>query len=233
MSRTITNYMRAPYAVPNGIQSTDEGLWIVDQLTDRMALVEAGEPHEYGVAKILHEIPTESSTTSGVSYGDGSLWLAANGPGERWRPQRDTDAVRGDILRVDPNTGATQARWQLPGGGGTHGLDCDYLEPGTIWLSTLHEKTISQVVIDDWSIKHVVPLPYDGGHGMVRVDDGLWMVFKQERKICKLDLSDGTVMDTIEIGPEHPEPHGMTRLGNDLVYCDAMSGWVVKIEDVL
>ena len=222
--------MRAPYAVPNGLQVTEQGIWIVDQLTDRMSLVAAEDPHEYGVSRILHEISTESSTTSGVSYGDGSLWLAANGPGSKWRAARGTDAIKGDILRVNPYTGETQGRWQLPGGGGTHGLDYDSYEPGTIWLSSLHEKTISQVVIEDWSVRRTVPLPYDGGHGMARVSDGLWMVFKQSRKICKLDLVDGKIMDTIDIGPEHPEPHGLTRLGTDLIYCDAMTGWIVKAE---
>ena len=222
--------MRAPYAVPNGLQVTEQGIWIVDQLTDRMSLVAAEDPHEYGGSRILHEISTESSTTSGVSYGDGSLWLAANGPGSKWRAARGTDAIKGDILRVNPYTGETQGRWQLPGGGGTHGLDYDSYEPGTIWLSTLHEKTISQVVIEDWSVRRTVPLPYDGGHGMARVSDVLWMVFKQSRKICKLDLVDGKIMDTIDIGPEHPEPHGLTRLGTDLIYCDAMTGWIVKAE---
>ncbi len=224
--------MRAPYAVPNGLQVTNHGLWIVDQLTDRMILVEATDPHEYGVSRIVHEIATESSTTSGVSFGDGSLWLAANGPGSRWRQGRATDAVKGDILRVNPYTGETQGRWQLPGAGGTHGLDYDNLEPGTIWLSTLHDKTVSHVDIADWSVKKTVPLPYDGGHGMVRVEDGLWMVFKQERKICKLGLGDGAVLDTIEVGSEHPEPHGLTKLGDDLLYCDAMTGWIVRVEGI-
>ena len=26
-----------------------------------------------------------------------------------------------------------------------------------------------------------------------------------------------------------PEPHGLSIFGEDLVYCDATSGWVVKI----
>ena len=230
MSRNITNYMRAPYAVPNGLQVTDDGLWIVDQLTDRMVLVEIAEPNEYGVTKILHEIPTESSTTSGVSYGEDSLWLSANGPGEHWRPARPTDARTGEILRVDPQTGATISRCLVPGGGGTHGLEYDRYDPGTIWLSTLHDRTLTKVYTNDWSIKHVIPLPHDGGHGIVRVEDGLWMVFKQSRVICKLDVNDGHVLDQIDIGAEYPEPHGLTSLGEDLLYCDATSGWIVRVE---
>ena len=85
MSRSIRKLMRAVYGAPNGLQVTDRGIWVVDQLTDRAALVENTEADEYGVTRILHEIATESSTTSGITYGEDALWLAANGPGERWR----------------------------------------------------------------------------------------------------------------------------------------------------
>ena len=73
MSRTFETLFRAPYAAPNGLQTTDDGLWIVDQLTDRVALVEMGEPHEFGATRILAEISTESSNSSGMAYVEGSL----------------------------------------------------------------------------------------------------------------------------------------------------------------
>ena len=56
------------------------------------ALVEITADEDYTVPKLIRDIPSESSNTSGMTYGDGALWLAANGPGERWRPVRDTDA---------------------------------------------------------------------------------------------------------------------------------------------
>ncbi|MBI1929969.1 hypothetical protein HYR99_37675, partial [Candidatus Poribacteria bacterium] len=88
MARKIERLFRAPYAVPNGLQVTDEGLWIVDQITDRVALIEIAEPSGYGVTKLIRDIPSESSNTSGLAYGGGALWLAANGPGGQWRPAR-------------------------------------------------------------------------------------------------------------------------------------------------
>ena len=235
MTPTITKYMKAPFTVPNGLQTTDEGLWIVDQLTDRMVLVALEEPHEYGVSRILHDIPTESSTSSGVSFGEGALWLAANGSGEHWRTPRDTDAPpgKGEILKVDPQTGKTLERHALPGEGGTHGLVYDHIETGSIWLSTLNDKSLTQVNTSDWSVKKVIPLPYDGGHGIVRSDDdALWMVFKQSRIIAQLDIHNGQILDEIHIDPQHPEPHGLTRHGNDLLYCDAMTAWIVRVENV-
>ena len=69
MPRTIQKLFRAPYAIPNGLQVTEEGLWIVDQITDRVALVELSDPSDYGVTQLIRDIPSESSNTSGMAYG--------------------------------------------------------------------------------------------------------------------------------------------------------------------
>src|SRR3954466_7453163 len=102
MPRKIEKLFRSPYSVPNCLQVTDEGLWIVDQITDRVALVELAAAGDYGVTKLIRDIPSESSNTSGLSYGDGALWLAANGPSTLWRPSRPADAQPGlsDIFKV-------------------------------------------------------------------------------------------------------------------------------------
>ncbi|MCL4861143.1 MAG: hypothetical protein KJZ93_17125 [Caldilineaceae bacterium] len=232
MTRTIEKLFRAPYAVPNGLQVTDEGLWIVDQITDRVALVEIGEQTQsYGVTKLIRDIPSESSNTSGLGWDGGALWLAANGDAHLWRPARphDASAHNGDILKVDPQTGATLARHPLPGGGGTHGLEIDRFEPDTIWLTTLKSQTLTKMRISDWSIQHVIPLPYQRAHGVVRVADGVWVVHTADRVIVKLDVNDGRELDRIEVPKPHPEPHCLSNYGDDLLYCDATSGWVVKI----
>lgn len=232
MTRTIEKLFRAPYSVPNGLQVTDDGLWIVDQITDRVALVEIGEQiQSYGVSKFIRDIPTESSNTSGLSWDGSALWLAANGGAQLWRPARehDADAHTGEILRVDLQTGATLARYPLPGGGGTHGLEIDRFESGIIWLTTLKDQTLTKVRISDWSIQHVLPLPYTRAHGVVRVEDGIWVVHTAHRVIVKLDVNDGRELDRIEIPEPNPEPHCLSNFGNDLIYCDATSGWVTKI----
>ena len=230
MAPTIEKVFRSPYAAPNGLQVTDEGLWIVDQLTDRVALLETGNPHDYGVTRIIRHLPTESSTTSGITYGGSALWLAANGPGERWRTPRPTDAVSGEIVKADPATGATLDRFPLPGGGGTHGIEYDRLEDNRLWLTTIHSETISQVSADDWSIVRSFPITLGGGtHGIVRVDDGMWVAHRTTRRIFKLDVDTGAELEVIHIPDSMPEPHGLSIFGDDLLYCDATTGWVVKI----
>lgn len=231
MSHQIEKLFRAPYAVPNGLQVTPEGLWIVDQITDRVALVAIEEAGDYGVTKLIRDIPSESSNTSGMSWDGSALWLAANGDAHLWRPARDHDAAAhtGDILKVDPQTGATLARHPLPGGGGTHGLEIDGFEEGMIWLTTLKSQTLTKVRIADWSIQHVIPLPLPRAHGVVRVEDGVWVVHTADHVIVKLDVNSGAELARITLPRSEPQPHGLSIFGKDLIYCDATSGWVVKV----
>ena len=229
MNPKIEKLFRSPYSVPNGLQVTDEGVWIADQITDRVALVELTESSDYGVTKHIRDVPTESSNTSGLAYGGDTLWLAANGSGNMWRQVRPTDANEGEILKVDPQTGKTLQRYKIPDGGGTHGLEYDNYEYGYVWIETLKNKVLHKVRISDWSVQHTIPLPYDRAHGVVRVEDGIWVVHTSDRLIIKLDIEDGSKLDEIHVSNEYPEPHGLSLSGDDLLYCDATSGWVVKI----
>jgi streptogramin lyase len=229
----IETLFRAPCALPNDLQVTDQGLWIADQVTDRIVLVcrESPPDPEYRVCSLLREIATESSNTSGLTDGGGALWLAANGSGRRWRAPRPTDASdgAGEILQVDPVRGKTLRRFPVPGGGGTHGLDYDSAEGGSLWLTTLKTRTLTRIRIEDGAVRHTIPLPYGSAHGVVRVADGIWVVHKQEWLIVKLDPEDGSVRDRIEIPRDQPEVHGLAREGENLLYCDATSGWIVRV----
>ena len=229
MDAKIERWFRAPYGMPNGVQATGDGIWLVDQVTDRAALLDVSDADEYGMLRMRFEVSTESSNTSGLAWGDGSLWLAANGSAEKWRTPRDTDADSGEILRVDPKTGITTGRWPLPGGGGTHGLEYDPYETGTLWLTTLKDQTLTQVRISDWTIQRVLPLPYVRAHGVVRVENGVWIVHTSDRVIVKLDPYTGDQLDRIHVPRSDPEPHGLSGYDGGFLYCDATSGWVVRI----
>ena len=231
MERKIERLFRAPYSVPNALQVVEEGLWIVDQITDRVSLIEIAEPSEYGVTKLIRDFATESSNTSGLAIGEGSLWLAANGPGTLWRPLRETDANKGygEVFQVDPVDGSTVQRYPMPGGGGVHGIEYDHFDPGHLWVTTLKEQTLSKVRIADWSVQHVIPLPYDRAHGVVREEDGVWVVHTSERVVVKLSVEDGTELDRVTVSEASPQPHGLSIYVGGFIYCDAASGWVASI----
>ena len=231
MCREIRRLFRAPYGVPNALQVVNGQLWVADQITDRLALIEIAEPSEYGVTRLVRDIPSESSNTSGMAWGGGSLWVAANCQATLWRTARPSDAQQGEgaILEVDPASGHTVRRLPVPGGGGVHGMEYDPYEEGMVWITTLKSQTLSKVRVRDWTVQHVIPLPYCRAHGVVRVEEGVWVVHTADRVIVKLDCAEGTELDRIEIAPSDPEPHGLSACGDDLLYCDATSGWVVKI----
>ena len=228
---SIERLFRAPYSMPNGVQVVDDTLWVADQISDRDARVQIADASRYGCTLVLQEFESESSNTSGMAYGDGSLFLVANGPGENYRPVRPTDAAAGEILRVDPDTGETQSRWDLPGGGGSHGIEYDPFEDGVLWLTTLKSQTLTKVRISGWEILNVLPLPHTRAHGVVRVEDGIWVVHTADRVIVKMDLEEeGKELDRIDVPEPYPEPHGLSIYNGGFLYCDATSGWVAKID---
>jgi hypothetical protein len=83
--------------------------------------------------------------------------------------------------------------------------------------------------ISDWSVLDTIALAYTRPHGVVRVEDGIWMVYTADRLIIKLNF-DGSEVRRIEVTGPHPEPHGLSIIEGGLLYCDATSGWITKIE---
>ena len=232
---------RAPYGVPNALERVDDGLWISDQISDRLALVDIAEPGnnatgpghgDYGVTFRRQEIPTDGSNTSGLARGEDALWVASNGPSTLWRPSRpaDAEAGAGVVLKVDPDNGQTLMRRPVPGGGGVHGIGYDHIEPGHLWITTLKQKTLTKVRTADWEVIHSIPVPYDRAHGVVRTERGVWVVHTADRVIVHLDVADGHELERIEVPDSEPQPHGLCDWGSgELAYCDATSGWVVRI----
>lgn len=207
----------------------EEGLWVADQITDRLALIEIGSASEYGVTRLIRDFPTDSSNTSGMAVGDGCLWLAANGDSGQWRSPRSADALadNGEILRIGPSCGKTLRRYPVPGGGGVHGIEYDQLDPGHLWVTTLKDQPLSKVRIADWSVRRVVSLPYERALGVVRTMAG----------VCGLCTRVGglswcwtnPVWNWNGRWSRLRHPHGLSVYGDGLLYCDAPSGWVVRV----
>src|SRR6185436_2327613 len=132
----VVRLFKSPDGHPNGLETAKEGFWIGEQTTDRAILVDFE-------GKMLRSVDTESSNTSGIAFGGGYLWMAANGKaiGRSARPT-DAKAGQGESVQVDPANGKTVKRFPVPGGGGVHGLV--YAE-NTLWITSLKLKKLSQV----------------------------------------------------------------------------------------
>ncbi len=208
----VVKLFRAPEPHPNGLETSREGLWIADQVTDRAHLVDWS-------GKLLRTVETESSNTSGIAFGGGFLWMAANGAATH-RPAKPTDAKPGggEVIKVDPATGKTLARYPIPGGGGVHGLE---FADGKLWLTSLKIQKLSQVDPADFRLLHQIPVHLSRAHGLAWDRGAIWCMHSNDRVIHKLDARDGRLLVVIALTKDDPDPHGMCLYRGHLYYCDA------------
>jgi len=207
----------APFGMPNGLQGSDDGLWIVDQESDDVFLVD-------GDGTILRQLRTEMENGSGIAYGDGALWLGSNGP-SNFRKARPTDRRGKYVLKIDPDSGATLADCPLEGlggvQGGVHGVEW---VDGTLWVTRPSAMVIQQLDASDFSLIHQIPCPAAVAHGLAWVDGALWCLYRGDRVLLKQNPTDGSVLERIEIPEPNPTPHGLTFWQGHFIYCDAAHG---------
>src|SRR5215216_1217625 len=97
----VERLFKAPDVHPNALEAAADGLWIGDQVSERVFKV------DWQTGKVLHELQTESHNTSGIAVGGGYLWLNANGGVSGRRPPRPADKPFGEIIQADLKTGKT------------------------------------------------------------------------------------------------------------------------------
>src|SRR3989454_12714679 len=78
----VERLFTAPDIHPTALEAAPDGLWIGDQVSERVFNV------DWQTGKVLHEVQTESHNTSGIAVGARYLWLGANGGGGGRRPPR-------------------------------------------------------------------------------------------------------------------------------------------------
>lgn len=207
----VVKLFKSPDGHPNGLETSPEGLWIGEQVTDRAHLVT-------WEGKLIRSVETESSNTSGIAYGGGFLWMAANGKATR-RPARPADATTGEVVKADPATGKTVARYPIPGGsGGVHGLE---FTRGGLWLTSLQIQKLSLVDPRDFRLIRQIPVHLGRAHGLAYEQGTIWVMHSTDRVIHRLDAKDGRLIEQITLSKDDPDPHGMCMYKGHLYYCDA------------
>jgi streptogramin lyase len=205
---------KSPDGHPNALEACEEGLWVGEQVTDNAYLL------DWDTGKVQRKIATQSSNTSGIAYGGGFLWVAANGK-SLWRDPKPTDATTGVVIKVDPQTGKTVERYPVPGGGGVHGL---LWAENSLWITTLSLKSLTQVDADFKTLRSV-PVPLDRAHGLAWDQGSIWCVFTSDYQILRLDAKNGRILEAVHLKKgSDPDPHGMDRYQRAFYYCDAGIG---------
>ena len=206
----VVKLFKSPDGHPNAMETVADGFWIGEQTTDRAHLVDFN-------GKLIRSVDTESSNTSGIAFGGGYLWMAANGKAIG-RPAKPTDSATGAVVQVDPATGKTVSRHPIPGGGGVHGLEYD---EGLLWVTCLKIQKLAQVNPKTFAIVHEIPLHLERAHGLAWDAPGIWVMHSTDRVIQKLDTKDGRILEVITLSKDDPDPHGMSMYKGHLYYCDA------------
>jgi sugar lactone lactonase YvrE len=83
---------------PNGLQATDQGLWIIDQGSGSKAYLV-----DYDHGKTMREFETQTTASSGITFDGAALWIASTYSREIVK----TDALSGKALerRFTPGAG--------------------------------------------------------------------------------------------------------------------------------
>ena len=225
-------YKVAGSTQPNDLQFVPEGLWVLDQLdqpTNKAFLV---RPQD---GTVIREILTEALHASGITYGNGALWIGSTKGKNAQDPPK--------TMKVDPQTGKTLKQWDTPGAGlygrmsaargdtpsGAHGLKW---VDGKYWMAVPASNKVFLMEPETGQIVRSVPAPgtTPRTHGMAVDKGSLWVINSDDYAIFKIDMKDGTVQAKIQIGKDNPAPHGLDMDRDGVLwYCDAGTGWICKL----
>ncbi|MQG08988.1 MAG: hypothetical protein FI675_01025 [SAR202 cluster bacterium] len=207
--KTIEQFS-TPCEMPNGLQWTDEGLFIMDQKTDNVYVVSE-------TGNIIRIIYTPTANGSGITVGDGYLWTASNGHSAS-RPKRSTDTGLGFIYKLDLNTGEPLDRFRTPDGGGIHGIEWDN---GKMWVTAFNPTALYLVDGKDFRIIKKIPVALPRLHGLARVEDGIWCAHTSDNVIIKYCTDSGEEKDTIKLDEGDAYIHGLSIKDGELWYSDS------------
>src|SRR6266849_3891285 len=210
---------------PNDLQFVADGLWVLDQVDPNKAF--RVRPAD---GSVIQELQTESIHGSGITCGNGALWIAST--------KMADPSVAPRTLKVDAMTGKTLKSWVTPGSGlygkitanatpsGAHGVK--WID-GKYWMAVPASGRLFLMEPETGGIVRSIPAPGVRTHGLAWDNGFLWCVESDGRVIYKLDPTDGRPLAKIQLTKEDPEPHGLDISDGVLWYCDAASSWICRL----
>lgn len=197
---SIETLYSTPGPHPNGLQATAQGLWCLDQHTNRLQLL------DYATGNVLVDLETESDKGSGVTDDGETLWIAST--------------YNRKILNIDRNTGATIAAYDSPDASATGGHGLEWRD-GKLWLANPPSATLYQLdPKNNCAVLKRYPAPGNRPHGLGWNGEELWLVETNHRAIYCYDYSNGEIRFKLQLPEGAPEPHGMTIWQGYFWYCE-------------
>jgi hypothetical protein len=227
------NLFKAPPGYPNAVAIAPEGLWVAEQKAQNYGKDAKRSPEACWLldwnGKLLQTVLTESCNTSGMAYGDGDVWMGANGGPE-------------GIYQTDMNSKTVSHR-QIPlgpvdDGGGCHGL---MWHEGKLWIVANRLRGILRVDPKTWEPEFMIPITTGRWHGTAWDNGAIWMVtgssdvdryIEKDGKLVhtttsglvKYDAATGQLLETAEFIEGSADPHGLAMHHGALISCDAGVG---------
>ena len=204
----------APGVQANGVAAAPEGLWMCDQQNNHCYLA------DYATGAMLAQFHSPVRNASGIAYGAGSVWVAANRAGSA-------------VYRHDPATGHCLADIRLPDAdkGGVHGIEWAPTDPdglaalpplpppspvaaahihspggemhgdrgisGTLWVTRPGQNIIQWIDAETYELIRSIPFTAPRSHGAYwdAEDRSVVCAETNHNHIYRLDPSDGTVRE--------------------------------------
>ena len=209
VTRRVEKLWRNPAITqPNDLQFVEGGLWVLDQVDPNKAFLVKPED-----GSIIRELQTRSIHGSGITFGNGALWITSTKMTDPKDPPR--------TLKVDPMTGATLKSWVTPGSGyygrvtaergspsGAHGIKW---VDGKYWMAVPAASKIFLMEPETGAIIRSIPGPgtTQRTHGLAWDKGALWCINSDDWAIYKLDPKDGTPTAKIQLARTEPQLHGL------------------------
>ena len=233
-----TKLFKAPGQYPNGLAVSPQGLWIAQQ---KISVEQAAQWHvpvptnrdeaawlvDWN-GKLLKTVMTKSRNTSGMAYGDGCVWMAANTEPEGFfETDMNSNLVR--HLQIPMGTGDN--------GGGSHGAQW---HNGKLWIVANRLRALMRVDPKTWTPDFMIPIYTTPEllrwHDITFDNDGfLWQINGNDSTtyaagkpgLIKYDAATGQVLELAEFVPGSCDPHGLENHNGALISCDAgmHPGW--------
>lgn len=211
---------KSPDRYPNALETSPEGLWVGDQVSERINLL------DWKTGKVLDDFVGEAHNTSGLAVGGGFIWIGCNGAGTAANLRefkRPFDRNYGEIVKLDMKGKQVKA-YRNAWGSGIHGTyynrQTDKLwsvAPGPGLLVEMDPK-------DEMRITRMVQIRMNVPHGLDFHEGSFYVIDGADRLVARLDAESGRLMESWVFGPNDPDPHGMCIHDNHVYFTDAGLG---------
>ena len=170
---------KSPDRYPNALETSPEGLWVGDQVSERINLL------DWKTGKVLEDFVGEAHNTSGLAVGGGFIWIGCNGAGTAASLRefkRPFDKNYGEIVKLDMK-GKQVKGYRTPWGsqhGTYYNRQTDKLwavAPGPGLLVEMDPK-------DDLRISRMVQIRMNVPHGLDFHDGSFYVIDGADRLVA-------------------------------------------------